>query len=140
MTENNTTVTLAADDATAKALVDTIKSSVNGAGKYVAYVTAHGVTRETVKYHAAALAAFAYPHEKPVQRVDGKRTKFGNAVQAAGAGLRTALGKQESPAETVANLLTTDGLSTLKDMLTAKTVDTDALVAALAAEIARRSK
>lgn len=139
MTENTNTVTLAADDATAKALVDTIKASVNGAGKYVAYVTAHAVTRDTVKFHAAALATFVYPNEKPVQKVDGKRTKFGNAVQAAGAGLRTALGKQESQEETVVNLLTKDGLTTLKDMLTAKSVDTDALVAAIAAEIERRN-
>lgn len=92
---SDTTLTLAADDKTAAALVATIRAAVNGAGKYSAYVTAHEVTRETVKFHAAALAALAYPSDAPVQKKDGKRTRFGNAVQAAGNGLRAALGKTE---------------------------------------------
>lgn len=94
---NTTTTALVLDittDETAKALVATIKAAVNGAGKYVAYVEAHTVTRETVKVHATALAVATYPNEKPVQTVDGKRTKFGNAVQAAGFGLRSALDKK----------------------------------------------
>jgi hypothetical protein len=95
MSENNSIIVLATDDATAAPLVAHIKSSVNSAAKYSAYVTAHGVTRDNVKHHAAALAVLAYPNEKPVQKVDGKRTKFGNAVQAAGAGLRKALGTAE---------------------------------------------
>lgn len=95
MSENNTTIVLAADDATAKPLVAHIRSAVNSHDKYVAYVKAHGVTRETVKFHASALAVLAYPNEKPVQKTDGKRTKFGNAVQAAGAGLRKALDKAD---------------------------------------------
>lgn len=89
MVENS--IVLAEDDTTATALVSTIKNAVNGAGKYVAYVAAHSVTRETVKDHARALAVLTYPNEKPVQRVNGTRTKFGNAVQAAGNGLRAAL-------------------------------------------------
>lgn len=101
MAEN--TITLTADDTTAAALVATIRAAVNGAGKYVAYVEAHAVTRETVKDHAAALAALTYPNDKPVQKVDGKRTRYGNAVQAAGAGLRTALGKSD-PTPTDATL------------------------------------
>lgn len=96
MSENtNVQITLTSDDQTAMALVQTIKSAVNGAGKYVAYVDAHNVTRETVKFHAAALAALAYPNDAPVQKKDGTRTRFGNAVQAAGNGLRNALGKGE---------------------------------------------
>jgi hypothetical protein len=97
MSEN--TITLTADDATAVALVATIRAAVNGAGKYAAYVEAHDVTRENVKYHAAALAALAYPNERPVQTVEGKRTKYGNAVQAAGNGLRAALGKEKREVE-----------------------------------------
>lgn len=92
---NTATIVLSADDATGKALVAHIKSSVNSADKYAAYVKAHNVTRETVKDHALALAVLAYPGQKPVQKVDGKRTTFGNAVQAAGAGLRKALGSKE---------------------------------------------
>jgi uncharacterized protein YecA (UPF0149 family) len=95
MSENNSTVVLSADDATAKPLIAHIKSSVNSAAKYSAYVTAHGVTRDNVKHHAAALAVLAYPGDAPVQRKDGQRTRFGNAVQAAGAGLRKALGSKE---------------------------------------------
>lgn len=96
MSDNNSTIVLAADDKAAKALVDTIRGAVNGASKYAAYVEAHGVTRETVKYHAVALAVFTYPSLPPVQKKDGNRTKFGNAVQAAGNGLRTALGKKDN--------------------------------------------
>lgn len=119
MTEN--TITLTDTDATAVALVSTIRAAVNGAGKYVAYVEAHNVTRETVKDHALALATFAYPNEKPVQKKDGKRTKFGNAVQAAGNGLRAALSKdEESDGEQVVNLLTRAGLKAeLADVIAA---------------------
>lgn len=89
MSEN--TITLTANDKTAAALVATIKAAVNGAGKYAAYVADHTVTRDTVKDHARALAALAYPNDAPVQTKDGVRTRFGNAVQAAGNGLRAAL-------------------------------------------------
>lgn len=101
MTNNTINLT---DDATALALVDTIKAATNGLGKYAAYVEAHNVTKDTVKDHALALAILAYPNLKPVQteKVDGVkvRTKFGNAVQAAGAGLRNALPEQPSTSST----------------------------------------
>lgn len=102
MSENTVTNTIVeiAGNATAGALVATIRAAVNGAGKYAAYVAEFSVTRETVKDHAAALATLAYPSDKPVQKVDGKRTRYGNAVQAAGNGLRAALGKSESEAAT----------------------------------------
>jgi hypothetical protein len=117
---SNDTIVLSTDDTTAMALVATIKSAVNGAGKYVAYVDAHNVVRETVKFHAAALAVLAYPNDKPVQKIDGKRTRFGNAVQAAGNGLRAALGKAESDGETIVNLLTRAGLKAeLEDVILA---------------------
>jgi hypothetical protein len=92
----NITIVLDANDATAKPLVAHIKSSVNSHAKYVAYVGAHGVTRDNVKHHAAALAVLTYPNDAPVQKKDGTRTRFGNAVQAAGAGLRKALGSKEA--------------------------------------------
>lgn len=101
-------ITLTTDDVTAAALVATIKHAVNGVGKYAAYVEAHSVTRETVKDHAAALAALAYPSDEPVQKKDGKRTRYGNAVQAAGNGLRAALVKEEGD-ENVVNLITKAG-------------------------------
>lgn len=92
----DTTITLSATDKTAAALVATIRAAVNGTGKYVAYVADHTVTRDNVKDHARALAVLAYPSEKPVQTKDGARTKFGNAVQAAGNGLRAALEDDET--------------------------------------------
>ena len=104
----------------AQALVATIKAAVNGVGKYAAYVAEHGVTRETVKDHAFSLAVLAYPNDEPVQKKDGKRTRFGNAVQAAGNGLRNALDKDETDDETVVNLLTRAGLKAeLDDVIAA---------------------
>lgn len=119
MSEN--TITLTADDATAAALVATIRAAVNGVGKYAAYVAEHNVTRDNVKDHARALAVLAYPSDEPVQKKDGKRTRFGNAVQAAGNGLRSALEKDESDDdETVVNLLTRAGLKAeLADVIAA---------------------
>lgn len=97
---NTETLVLTTDDRTAAALVATIRSATNGVGKYADYVEAHDVTRDTVKVHALALANLAFPSLAGTpQRVDGKRTKFGNAVQAAGNGLRGALGKIESSEE-----------------------------------------
>jgi hypothetical protein len=90
---NTTTIVLDRDAAHVKPLVQTIRDAVNGRGKYAAYVAAMSVTRENVKLHAAALAVAAYPNDAPVQKKDGTRTRYGNAVQAAGAGLRAALGK-----------------------------------------------
>jgi hypothetical protein len=111
MTENTIDLT---GDKTARALIDTIKGAVNGGSKYAAYVEAHKVTRETVKDHALALAVLTYPHEKPVQTVtdaDGnkRRTKFGNAVQAAGNGLRAALPETEQAPKPVTLRATLSG-------------------------------
>lgn len=112
MTENTTTtpVVLHISDETAAALVNTIKSAVNGRGKYAAYVTAHAVASGNVKDHAFALAVLAYPNDKPVQKTDGTRTRFGNAVQAAAYGLRNVLDKDEN-SDTTKNLLTREGKS-----------------------------
>lgn len=92
----NTTIVLDRDNETVKPLVATIRGAVNGRGKYAAYVATFGVTRENVKHHALALAVAAYPNDEPVQKTDGTRTRFGNAVQAAGNGLRAALPQNEA--------------------------------------------
>jgi hypothetical protein len=120
-TMTDTTITLTSDDRTAAALVSTIRAAVNGEGKYRAYVSDHDVTRETVKDHARALATLAYPSDKPVQASKGVRTRFGNAVQAAGNGLRAALDSEDSETgETVVNLLTRAGLKAdLDDVIAA---------------------
>lgn len=117
----------------AEALTSTIKSSVNGAGKYAAYVEEFDVTRETVKDHAAALAALTYPNDAPVQKKDGKRTRFGNAVQAAGNGLRNALTKPTPDNDDTVNFLTKDGVAALAE------ISDDDLAAVIHAEIERRN-
>lgn len=115
----DTTITLSTDDKTAAALVATIKAAVNGAGKYAAYVADHPVTRETVKDHAYALAVLSYPNDAPIQKKkDGKRTRFGNAVQAAGNGLRGTFEK-ESDGDAVQALLTKAGFAATLDEVTA---------------------
>lgn len=117
MTENTNTVTLDADNATVKAVVNQIKSDMRGRGKYSAYVAEFGVTRETVKDHALALARLVTP--ETAQKTDGKRTRFGNAVQAAGNGLRSVLDKDEdNDGETLVNLLTRAGIKATLDEVT----------------------
>lgn len=107
----DSTIVLTNDDPTAHALIATIRGAVNGNGKYGAYVTAHAVTRDNVKDHARALAVLAYPNDKPVQTVKDEngtkvRTRFGNAVQAAGAGLRAHLTPNEpKPRDLMAALI-----------------------------------
>lgn len=98
--ENTIQISLPTDNETVRTVVNQIKSDMRGTGRYAAYVAEFEVTRETVKDHALALAALVYPNDKPVQKVDGKRTRFGNAVQAAGNGLRSALGKDETEKNT----------------------------------------
>lgn len=94
MSEN--TITLDANNSTVKSVVNQIKSDLRGGSKYGAYVAEFNVTHENVKDHAAALAGLVTP--VTAQRKDGQRTRYGNAVQAAGNGLRAALGKQEGKA------------------------------------------
>lgn len=95
MTEN-ITITLDPASKTVKDIVTQVRSDMRGAGKYLAYVTEYKVTRETVKDHALAIAMLVYPNDEPVQKSNGTRTRFGNAVQAAGNGLRAALGKDDA--------------------------------------------
>lgn len=90
---SNNIITLDAENATVKSVVNQIKSDLRGAGKYATYVAEFGVTHDTVKDHAAALAALVTP--VTAQTKDGQRTRYGNAVQAAGNGLRSALGKRD---------------------------------------------
>lgn len=96
MSEN--TITLDPANATVKSVVNQIKSDLRGGSKYGAYVAEFGVTHDTVKIHAAALAALVTPVTPQVK--DGVRTRYGNAVQAAGNGLRSALGKKDGGKDT----------------------------------------
>lgn len=96
MSEN--TITLDADNATVKAIVAQVKSDMRGASKYGTYVAEFNVTHDTVKEHALAIARLVTP--ETAQKKDGVRTRFGNAVQAAGNGLRSALGKKDGKPDT----------------------------------------
>lgn len=79
------------------AVVNAVKYAVRTRGAWATYVAENpDVTRENIAEVARTLATLAYPNDKPVQKVDGKRTRFGNAVQAAGNGLRSVLDKDES--------------------------------------------
>lgn len=118
MTENTAAapaIVLSTDDKTAKALTATIKSAVRAVGLYAAYVAEHNVTRDNVADHARALAVLTFPNDEPVQKKDGKRTRFGNAVQAAGKGLRNALEPAEDTEDKPVNLLTRAGLASPLD-------------------------
>lgn len=95
---NNETITLDPNNATVKSVVNQIKSDMRGGSKYGAYVAEFNVTHDTVKVHAAALAALVTPVTAQVK--DGTRTRYGNAVQAAGNGLRSALGKKDGNKDT----------------------------------------
>lgn len=135
------TIVIDASNETAAALVSTIRYATNGASKYIDYAVANNVTKDNVKDHAVALAVFAYPNlpTKQAERIDGKavRTKFGNAVQAAGNGLRKALKDLNGPApkaDKPTNLLTKDGVDTFADMS-----DTMILIL-IRAELERRAK
>lgn len=121
MTNNTST-----PDAITSAAVTAVRSAVRNAGTWSKYVAAHGVTSETVKVHAATLAALAFPNAEPVQRKDGKRTQYGNAVQAAGNGMRYALkvaagdDTDDDTEAPVVNLLTVAGkAATLDQIITA---------------------
>lgn len=95
---SETLFTIPADNETVKAVVNQIRADLRGEARYSAYVTEFKVTRQTVKDHALALARLVTPETaQTVRNDDGTktRTKFGNAVQAAGNGLRRALGKDD---------------------------------------------
>lgn len=103
------------------AAVNAVRYSVKGVDMWDAFVVDNAITSDNVADAAKALAVLAYPKEDQKQTVNGKRTTFGNAVQAAGWNLREAL-KRQSPivddendddddkAAPVVNLLTRAGL------------------------------
>ena len=95
---SETTITLDPSNATVKAVVNQIKSDMRGGAKYGEYVAAFNVTHDDVKEHALALARLVTP--ETAQKKDGVRTRFGNAVQAAGNGLRRALGDKDTKKDT----------------------------------------
>lgn len=95
---SNDTIALDPNNATVKSVVAQVKSDMRGGAKYSTYVAEFNVTHENVKDHARAIAALVTPETAQVK--DGVRTRYGNAVQAAGNGLRSALGKKNGNKDT----------------------------------------
>ena len=104
-----------------ESVVAKIRYAVKGQKAWSAYVADNGVTRENLAAHAKALAALAFPNDEPVQKTDGKRTRFGNAVQAAAFNLRGAIGTDEDQTDEdkPVNLLTRAGLAATLEEVTA---------------------
>lgn len=108
MTDN--LITLDRTDANVKGILTQINGEVKSATFYAAYVSNHKVTRDDVADHARAFAdawldTYGNASDRktgPVQKSNGTRTRYGNAVQAAGKGLRNALPEDEqTPKEVV---------------------------------------
>ena len=81
-------------------VVKAIRYAVRTRGYWVTFVKENNITRDMIADTARELAALAYPNDEPVQKKDGKRTRFGNAVQAAGNGLRAAIDKDDADDKT----------------------------------------
>jgi hypothetical protein len=103
-------------------VVNAVRYAVKARGSWLTFVQDNDITRDQIADTARELATLAYPSDETVQtvNVDGKkvRTRFGNAVQAAGNGMRSVLDADET--KSTHNLLTADG----------KKADLEAVVAA----------
>lgn len=102
-------------------VVNAVRYAVKARGAWQRFVTDNDITRDQIADTARELAALAYPNDEPVQKTDGKRTRFGNAVQAAGNGMRSVLDNESTKDdEKPVNLLTRAGLAaTLAEVTTA---------------------
>lgn len=74
-----------------KNVVNAVKYAVKTRQDWETFVTENNITRDKIAEAAREIAALAYPNDEPVQTVDGKRTRYGNAVQAAGYMMRAVL-------------------------------------------------
>lgn len=74
---------------------------------YKAYIAEYGVTFANVNEHAKALAALITPVTD--QAVNGKRTKYGNALNTAKTGLKRNLEAEEAEAKPVTLRATLSG-------------------------------
>lgn len=107
-------------------VVNAIRYAVKGREAWVSFVKENDITKDNLADAAKALAALAYPKEDTVQKKDGVRTTYGNAVQAAAYNLRTALAtlhgddEDDETEDRPVNLLTRAGLAAgLEDVIAA---------------------
>jgi len=80
-------------------VVNAVRYTVRTRQHWVKFVEENGITRDQIADVAREVAALAYPNDEPVQKIDGVRTRYGNAVQAAGNALRNVLPKDGDTAE-----------------------------------------
>lgn len=76
-------------------VVNAVKYAVKTRKDWEAFMTENEITRDKIADTAREIAALAFPKDKPVQKTDGKRTRFGNAVQAAAYMMRAVLAQEE---------------------------------------------
>ena len=81
-------------------VVNAVKYTVKTRAVWESFVKDNGITRDDIATTAREIATLAYPNDEPVQKIDGKRTRYGNAVQAAAFNLRSVLPKDETTTET----------------------------------------
>jgi hypothetical protein len=72
-------------------VVNAVKYAVRTRKDWEAFMTENKIDRDGIKDAAREIASLAFPSDKPVQKVDGRRTRFGNAVQAAAYMMRAVL-------------------------------------------------
>lgn len=76
-------------------VVNAVRYAVKTRKHWEAFVAENGITYDDIADTARALASLAFPDDETVQTVNGKRTRYGNAVQAAGYMLRAVIEKPE---------------------------------------------
>lgn len=72
-------------------VVNAVKYAVRTRAAWARFVETNNITRDDIADAARQIAALAFPGDDPVQKVDGVRTRYGNAVQAAGYMMRAVL-------------------------------------------------
>ena len=84
-------------------VVNAVRYAVRTRPMWETFVAENGITRDMIADTAKELASLAYPNDEPVQKTDGKRTRYGNAVQAAAAMLRKVIEPEadDTPKEVV---------------------------------------
>ena len=103
-----------------KNVVNAVKYAVKTRQDWIDFVTENKITRADIKDAAREIAALAYPSDEPVQTVDGVRTRYGNAVQAAGYMMRSVLATDEdSTAPTVALITRAGAKATREEVIAA---------------------
>lgn len=109
---------------TTKTVVNAVRYAVKSRKAWETFVAENNITRDDIKTAAREVADLAYPAkegDKQVQTIDGVRTPYGNAVQAAGYMMRAVLAadSEDSTEPTVALITKAGAKATKEDVLAA---------------------